>query len=292
MKRPVAAVGVCMVVVAIGVVLAATWFFAYGKKAARRAPSGVPPGWEGEVAGNMPAPGPGGVVALTAAQDIERKIIKTGALDLVVQDFDAAVEQIQQLAQQVGGFVASQNFATEPTGWRRGQVTVRVPSPQFDAAVQKLEQCGQVTSLRIDTEDVTEEFVDLEARLRNQQHEEEVLLALFNRPSRLPDVLAVERELARVRGEIEQSEGRLRYLKRQVSLSTISVSLSELGQAVIGPTRGWRVVYHARSAGRVLVAVVRGLITAVIYIAVVGSPLWVGLGLWVLVRRRRRRGGG
>ncbi len=295
MKRLAGAGLVLAVVIAASVVLAAMWFFVHGARMGAAPGAGPTGAWEGEMAvpalANAPAGKAAGPGAVAVAQGVERKIIKSGRLELLVADLDAAVDQIRRLAEEAGGFVASQSFTTEPTGWRQGQVSVRIPSPGFDGAIEELQKCGQVAHLYIGTEDVTEEFVDLEARLRNLEREEEVLLDLFKRPSKLPDVLAVERELARVRGELEQAQGRLRYLKHKVSLSTIDIDLNEMGEAIIGPTGRWRLAYHAYSAGRVLVAVLRVLVTAIIYVVVVGVPLWVVLGAWVLVRRVRRRGG-
>ena len=228
-----------------------------------------------------------------AAADIDRKIIKTGKLELDVDDLDASVEQVMKLAREAGGFVAAENFYSSRSGERWCEVTIRVPSARFDAVLIDLKKHGEVTHAGIETQDVTEEFIDLEARLRNLQREEGVLLDLLERRTqKLADVLEVERELSRVRGEIEQAEGRLRYLKNRVSLSTIDIRLTEIGAAAVGPPGKWRLRLHARSAGRLLLTVLRGASTAILYIAVVGAPLWLILLIWLGVRRvkRRRRG--
>jgi hypothetical protein len=220
---------------------------------------------------------------------VERRIIKNGEVELHVADLDASVEHVRKLVEAAGGFVASQSFYAKPGSWRRCSVTVRVPAGDFDRVVGELQKQGDVWRLSISTQDVTEEFIDLEARLRNSEKEEGVLLDLLERRTpKLADVLQVERELSRVRGDIETTQGRLRYLRNKVSLSTIDLELTEIGEAAVGPTGQWRMRFHLVSAGRMLVTAVRGLVTGIIYIAIVGAPVWVVLGIWLGVRRRRK----
>lgn len=289
-RRQLGSLGLLIVVlVVVGIVLIVAWFGIYGQKAGREYEDQE----AAEVAARVTRVTDATQAALqlaTADESVERKIIKTGNLELHVADLDASAEQIRKLVKDAGGFVASQSFFAQPGSWPRCNLTLRVPSGEFDRVMAELRKHGEVRHLRIGTQDVTEEFIDLEARLRNLEREEGVLLDLFERrTTKLTDVLEVERELSRVRGDIETTQGRLRYLKHKVSLSTIEVQLTEIGEAAIGPTGRWQVPFHVRSAGRVLVTVARAAFTAIIYIAIVGAPVWVVVGIWLGVRRRRRQ---
>ncbi len=288
------AVGKVLVVIAVLLLLVlVAWFGIYGQKAGREYAAEYEDQEAAEVAARVTRVTDATKAALqlaTAEESVERKIIKTGSLEIEVGDLDASVEKVAKLAQEAGGFVASQSFFAQPGSWPRCNLTLRVPSGEFDRVMAELRKHGEIRHLRIGTQDVTEEFIDLEARLRNLEREEGVLLDLFERrTTKLTDVLEVERELSRVRGDIETTQGRLRYLKHKVSLSTIEVQLTEIGEAAIGPTGRWRLPFHIRSAGRVLVTVARAAFTAIIYIAIVGAPLWVILGIWLGIRWARRR---
>jgi len=102
-----------------------------------------------------------------------------------------------------------------------------VPAPRFSPVLDQIEALGRVTERRVGGQDVTEEFVDLQARIRNLEHHERQLLTFMERATRVPDLLAIEQELSRVRAEIEQSAGRLRFFANRVELATIQVTLRE-----------------------------------------------------------------
>ena len=108
---------------------------------------------------------------------------------------------------------------------QRASMTVRVPQDQFDPALVRIEALGEVQSRNEGAEDVSEQFIDLEARLKSSLREEQSLLSLLGRTGTVSEVLAIERELARVRAEVERFQGQLNFLERLVALATISVSL-------------------------------------------------------------------
>ncbi|HEX6251291.1 MAG TPA: DUF4349 domain-containing protein, partial [Gemmatimonadaceae bacterium] len=141
-------------------------------------------------------------------------IIRTGDARIEVAEIRAAVSQLRELAQRVGGHVANSSYQGGRNEIRAATLELKVSAARYDETVAALDAVGRVEYVNSRAEDVGEEYADASARLTNARRLEERLLALLtSRTGKLEEVLAVERELARVRGEIEQIEGRLRYLR-------------------------------------------------------------------------------
>jgi hypothetical protein len=159
----------------------------------------------------------------------QRKIIFTANIQLVVDEFEGVSKAVSELAKKHGGFVARSNIIGSEGEPRRGDWTLRIPSQNFETFVDGSKALGQVKSHSQDSQEVTAEYVDLEARLRNLRVEETRLHKHLDENTRsLKDILEVEREIARVRGEIERIEGRLNVLKDLTSLSTVTLSVEEI----------------------------------------------------------------
>ena len=230
------------------------------------------------------------LITEAAAATVARQIIYNANLTVKTEDAETARQRVVKLTEEVGGFLADSTMRVTEAGQRYVDIKVRVPATHFNKVVSAIRELGKVEHDSIDTQDVTEEFLDLEARLRTLRQAEERLIAMLKRSGKLADLLEIERELATRREQIEKSQGRLRYLKDRVSFSTIQVSLYEKGPAVVGPSGPYDVVYHVRSAYRVLVSMLQGILTALVYIVVDGVVIWlpVLLSVWLIVRRRRR----
>ena len=157
--------------------------------------------------------------------DTARLLIRTGEISVEVDSLEPAVERVQQIARTVSGFVA--NTSTQTTEARRSAtIEIKVPATRFDQAVERLRSVGKVEAVNVTVQDVGEEYVDVAARMANAQRLEARLLGLLaTRAGRLEDVLQVERELARVREEIERFAGRLQFLRQHAALSTLTVQL-------------------------------------------------------------------
>ncbi len=218
----------------------------------------------------------------------DRKIIYTADLAIEVKQLEPALGKLKDLVRQAGGYISGLQQSGGATG-RTATVTVRVPAARFDQLVEELSKLGTVVGKSISTEDVSEQYVDLDARLRNLKREEERFLLILTKASRMQDVLAVERELARVRGEIEQIEGQLRHLNHRVSLSTVTVNLSL--PADIGATveSGSWIAGVGRDAAAMFVGIGKALLELLIYLAVLLPYLALLCGVIWLVRRLRRR---
>ena len=165
----------------------------------------------------------------TAPIVTERKIIRNADLQLEANAPEEAQAKISRIAESKGGFVVeTEAGASDARAATRDTVTmtVRVPSAKFDEALNEIRQtASRVIVETIKGEDVTEEFIDIEARLKTQKALEAQFLEIMKRSNSVADALNVQTEIARVRGEIEKIEGRKRFLESQASLSTVKIRL-------------------------------------------------------------------
>lgn len=158
----------------------------------------------------------------------QRKIIRTAELRLFVDDLTSASAKISQVAVQMQGYVANSSLSGASGRSRQGTWKVRIPVQAYDQFLSVVQQFGEVQSLSTDSQDVTAEFFDLEARLHNKQQEEVRLLKHLDQSSgKLDEILNVERELSRVREEIERLQGRRNLLQDITAMTTVTVHLIE-----------------------------------------------------------------
>jgi Domain of unknown function (DUF4349) len=222
-----------------------------------------------------------------ATDPASRLIIRTGQAGIEVDSLEPALDLLRMTATRIGGFVGNANVQTGRNQVRQATVEIKVPAGRFDDLTEGLRPLGRVEFLNVGAEDVSEEFVDLTARTANARRMEERLLELLaTRTGKLQDVLSVERELARVREEIERMEGRLRYLKTRSQLSTLSVAMHE-PPPLVSPTPGRNPLAQAvREAWRNFVGVVAAGIASLGYLVPI---LVLGWGVVVAGRRLTRR---
>jgi Domain of unknown function (DUF4349) len=220
---------------------------------------------------------------------ISQKVVKTAMLTIHVgrDTFDQRFQQAAMVASSHGGFISSSR--TSEGSRPSGVLVIRVPASQFELAMGELKALGKVKGERISGEDVTAQLVDLQARLRNWEAQESVLLRLMRRSKSIEDSLKVQRTLQEVQLAIEQIRGQLRVLSDQTDLSTITLSMAEPATVAPKPkqdltfVRAWHQAIHAIAA--VLAAMVIGL-GYVLPVALVALALLV---VWFGVRRVRPR---
>ncbi|MFL5493357.1 MAG: DUF4349 domain-containing protein [Gemmatimonadales bacterium] len=214
-------------------------------------------------------------------------VIRTGNASVEVDSLEPAMDGLRRLAQRVGGFVGNSTVQSGREQLRQATLEIKVPAARFDELTSGLAPLGRIEFVNVSAEDVGEEFVDLTARVANSRRLEERLIDLLgSRTGRLQDVLAVERELARVREEIERQEGRLRYLKSRVGLSTLSVTLHE-PPPLVADRPGWNPLWQAmRQAWRNFVTLLAGVIASLGFVVPVAAAAGAGI---FLVRRIKRR---
>lgn len=160
---------------------------------------------------------------------VERKIVYTATVEAVVNDFEAAQRKLLELIRQFQGMLAQSDITGTSGVQRTGHWKIRIPVAQFEGFLQEVAKLGELQRNATDSKDVTEEFYDLEARLKNKKMEEERLQNhLKSTTAKLQEILEVEKELSRVREEIERLEGRRNLLLNLTSLTTVDITLREI----------------------------------------------------------------
>ena len=185
-----------------------------------------------------PADPPGAGAYVPGALDVaQRQVISQASVSMEVDEVPAAVAQVRAIAESLGGFVGQLSSSGGPER-QQSTMTIRVPQAEFFTTLEHIKSLGKVRSENVGSEDVTERFIDLEARLRSALREEESLLSLLEKANQVSEILAVERELSRIRSDIERDQGQLNFLERRVDLSTITVSLLPPDAEVAEPPSG------------------------------------------------------
>jgi hypothetical protein len=178
-------------------------------------------------AANSEAAGRGALVstAVNKAVTAERRLIYSARISVETPDLQQFSQQLEGRVAALGGFIANYQDVRRTGTTQSGKWTVRLDADKFEEMLGWLDESASVLSKQVSSQDVTEEFVDLNARLANKRNTETRLAKILDdRPGGIEDVLAVERELDRVREEIERIEGRLRFLSDRVALSTIEIT--------------------------------------------------------------------
>jgi len=168
-----------------------------------------------------------GTPASTPDLPSDRKVIQNGSLDILVKNADDTAKKITTIAESNDGFTESSNLYEVSDGVKSGSVTVRVPTKNFGAVMEAIKVLAtKVKNEGVNSSDVTAQYVDLEAQIKNYRAEEAQYRDIMARAVKIQDVLDVASRLADVRGQIERTQGQLNYLSRQVAMSTIVVSMT------------------------------------------------------------------
>jgi predicted RNA binding protein with dsRBD fold (UPF0201 family) len=164
------------------------------------------------------------IAAIPASSEIQltRMEIFTASMTIEVEDVKLAVNEVMNLAKQLNGYVSGSSITTYNEK-EIATITIRVPRDKFYIAINMISQFGNVTNLDSRSQDVTEEYIDLKARRDNLLKQEERLKEILKLARSVDEILKVEKELERIRGQIESLTGRINYLENRVELSTITV---------------------------------------------------------------------
>ena|SRR5579859_2127764 len=250
-------------------------------------------------AAGVKSQGQGGATAAQAAA-LDRIVIKTANLSMVVSDPSDAALRITALATGMGGFVVSSNTSeasVDASGKKimQANLTVRVPSAQLDTALSQIRAMAvEVKNVSVTGQDVTAQYTDLQSQLRNAEAAEAKLTEIMNAATKTEDVMAVFNQLTQVRQQVEQLKGQIQYYDESASMSAITVDLipDALNQPI--EVGGWQPQGVAKDALESLLRAFQGLATGAIWIGLYILPLALIIGLPVylvlrLVARRLRR---
>jgi hypothetical protein len=235
----------------------------------------------------------------------DRMVVLKSSMQVRVEDLAAAITSVRTLTQTVGGSVsqltissnsespaadtaASASSTARFQGPASASLTLRIPAKSLASVEAKIGKMGRLISQSADESDVTQQHIDMSARLTNLRAEETRLRALLARAGKISELLEVERELSRVRGDIESMQAQLTYLEGQAAMATLTLSLEQPGPVVRPSGGGWGIIDAVTTGVQAAVVLVNGLITGIIAF----SPfIAIGLLVWWLIRRsiRRRR---
>jgi len=201
-----------------------------------------------------------------AAEYADRMVVFTADFNMKVDNIEEKVGELTQICLSYGGFVSTVSTRTDG-----GAIIMRVPQSYFYNAISDIEAIGDVQSKDVKGEDVTDSYIDLESRLSNIQLQEVRLQEILELATSVEEILDVEAELERIRGEIEQITGQLVYLDSRIELATITVRMNEAieaKQSLIPNVNWWTPVNHGLNA---LFVILQGLLS----ITIVSVPLLV-----------------
>ena len=237
-----------------------------------------------EAAPEVPSSGADPLQSINFGTTAPSMVIRTGQAFIEVEKVDPAVIRIRQLAVQFGGYIANSSMSGGRDQIRQATFELKIPAARYEEAVSSLSTIGTVETVSSNAQDVGEEFVDVTARVSNARRLEERLISLLaNRTGKLDEVLRVERELARVREEIERYEGRLRFLTTRVATSTLTITVHEPAP-ILGSNPGENPIASAlRRAWRNFVGLLAGTIASLgvlIPLALLGYAGWYGYRRW------------
>jgi hypothetical protein len=223
---------------------------------------------------------------------IERKIIKNANLSLEVEKgkFNETFDKIASLAEQAGGYVSNTTSEAYEGSLASGTITIRVPDDKFNDVLTKVKKLGKVMNINVSSQDVTEEYVDLESRLRNQQAQEAVLLDMMKKATTVQDSIQIQQQLSYIQEQIEIITGRMRYLDNLVSFSTIEIYVKEPDVKPPPTPIDLGMAEALRTAARVFISVTKGLLiflAGFTPIAILG--LIIFFIIWGIIKSRRAK---
>jgi len=228
--------------------------------------------------------------ALPTLPSVNRMIIKNGALGISVDDTESALSQVGQVVQSVQGVITNQTVRTE-NGAVFANLVIQVPPDNFESALAALRNLrakgSPVLNDSVNSQDVTEQFVDLQAQFNNLQRTRDAYQGLLSKATSVADIITLTRELNTVQTQMDQIQGRQNLISRQAAVSTINLSLTPVGVASIGgPAPLPDPAQAAKQAWQALLTGLQGLAVVLIWLAILTPiPVALAIGGWIIYRR-------
>jgi len=217
------------------------------------------------------------------------QVIKQASLAISVASgsFDSRLAAVRALVESEQGFISGTEAQANPEvdqHIRSGMVTFMVPSGRFDDAIDQLSRLGTVQNEHISGQDVSAQYVDLQARLANQEAQRDAMLVLLKRAQSISDIIAIQTQLGQITQQVEELKGQIQYLDHNTSFSTISVNIIEAGAPAATQQRdSWGFVTALSDAAHNFVTTINYIVSG---LGAIG-PILIVLGIGYLLWRRR-----
>ncbi len=231
----------------------------------------------------------GNPVATQTLPAISAQVIRQAQLSISVSSgaFDQRLADVRSLVELEQGFISGTDAQANPVTndqIRTGVITFMVPASRFDDTIDQLSKLGKVENEHISGQDVSGQYVDLNARLVNAEAQRTAMLALLAQAHNISDIITVQNQIGQITGEIEQLKGQIKYLDTNTAYSTVTVSMTEAGAPVAAaPSDSWGFATALSDAANNFVATINYVLTG---LGAIG-PLLIILGLGYLLWRRR-----
>jgi uncharacterized protein DUF4349 len=217
------------------------------------------------------------------------QVIRQAQLSITVSSgsFDSKLGDVQALVERQGGFISGSDAQADPAAngqIRTGVITFMVPAAKFDDTIIQLRGMGKVVGLHATGNDVSAQYVDLQARLGNEEAQRDAMLALLQRAQSVQDIIAVQNQLGQITGQIEQLKGQIQYIDHNTAYSTVTVNLMEAGAPVQATSQdNWGFASALSDGAHNFVTTFNFIITG---LGAIG-PIVIVLGFGYLLWRRR-----
>ncbi len=225
----------------------------------------------------------------------EKKVVRTGALTITVDKVGDTSTKVISIANLKNGFVQDSNKSIDSNGQEYATVTIKVPVDKFDEAVNEIKKLAKIVdNEKLSGQDVTEQYVDLKARLDNAKATEAQYLEILKQAKTVDDTLKVTVQLDSIREKIEIYEGQLKYLENQTDMSTITVTIQE--EAAKVATKSWSLWTTVKNASKTWLNTAKAVISGLVWIIIFGVPILIIIWLIVkvtkyIVRKAREKKG-
>jgi hypothetical protein len=251
-------------------------------------PGNPPAKYDPSTGGEQGNPLPNVVPAVQGPQ-----VIRTAQLTITVGSgqFDTKLANVRALVQLQGGFISGTDAQANPVTndqIRTGVITFMVPAAKFDDTIDQLAKLGKVQNEHISGSDVSAQYVDLKARLANQEAQRNAMLALLRRAQSISDIIAVQNQIGQITGQIEQLKGQIQYIEHNTAYSTVTISLLEAGAPLQNtPRDNWGFATALSDGAHNFVTTINYVVTGLGAIGPIVILAWLGYLLW---RRSGRPG--
>ncbi|WAA11727.1 DUF4349 domain-containing protein [Fervidibacillus halotolerans] len=228
--------------------------------------------------------------------NLNRKIIYTAYLEIEVKDYEQAFDEISRHATNNGGYVVESSMSATTNNQMKGQVTVRIPQEHFQTFLDQVKNVSnKVKKSSVQGQDVTEEYIDLESRLKSKRIVEDRLLNFMENAEKTTDLLAISKDLAEVQEEIESIIGRMNYLKNRADLATVTIFMSEKSVQISSKLNTWE---QTKDQFKKSVNFLLNTFSTIIVFVIGGLPILffvgiIGIGIYLIVKKRikHKKGG-